>query len=151
MCRRSPHYFLSGEAGVIGCEPPVDFGPGVTPALFSVDPFESLPAVGSEFGFAPVVGPLPASFVDVAPFVGPLPASAFGCAKAEAEKPIAIIDMSMLLLNEDIRTSFLYMLSNSIRGGRSKFRRMGLFAKKLAQTCGRFVPYATWNRLASRG
>jgi hypothetical protein len=44
--------------------------------------------------------------------------------------------MSMLLLNEDIRTSFVYMLSNSIRGGRSKFRRMGFFAKKLAQTCG---------------
>jgi hypothetical protein len=94
--------FFSGIAGVAGCEPPVDFGPGVTPALFSVDPLESLAAVESEFGFAPFVGPLPAPFVDVVPFVGPLPASAFGCAKADAEKPIAIIEMSKLLLNEDI-------------------------------------------------
>ena len=59
--------FFSGIAGVTGCEPPVDFGPGVTPALFSVEPLESLAAVESEFGLAPFVGPLPASFVDVEP------------------------------------------------------------------------------------
>jgi hypothetical protein len=29
-------------AGVTGCEPPVDFGHGVTPALFSVEPLELL-------------------------------------------------------------------------------------------------------------
>ena len=31
-------YFFSGIAGVTGCDPPVDFGPGLTPALFSVEP-----------------------------------------------------------------------------------------------------------------
>ena len=57
----------------------------MTPALFSVEPLRSLAAVKSEFGLAPFVGPLPASFVDVEPLVGPLPASAFGCAKAGNE------------------------------------------------------------------
>jgi hypothetical protein len=46
---------------------------------------ESLAGVGSEFGFAPFVGPLPASSVDTAPFVGPLPASPFGWANAGAD------------------------------------------------------------------
>ena len=57
--------FFSGAAGVTGCEPPVDFGPVVTSALLSVEPLESLAAVVLVFGLAPLVGPLPASFVDV--------------------------------------------------------------------------------------
>jgi hypothetical protein len=68
--------------GVTGCEPPVDFGPGVTPALFSsfCVPVLELPAVVDPiFGLAPEVGRLPASLVDTAPFVGPLPASIFDC------------------------------------------------------------------------
>lgn len=64
--------FFSGIAGVTGCAPPVDFGPGVTPALFSVELLELLAAAASLSGIAPFVGPLPASLVDVAPFVGPL-------------------------------------------------------------------------------
>jgi hypothetical protein len=40
------------------------------PVVIPVESAEPTP------GFAPGVGPLPASFVDVAPFVGPLPASA---------------------------------------------------------------------------
>jgi hypothetical protein len=32
------YYFFSALAGVTGCAPPVDFGPGLTPALFSVEP-----------------------------------------------------------------------------------------------------------------
>ena len=94
--------FFSGIAGVTGCEPPVDFGPGVTPALFSVEPLESLAAVESEFGLAPFVGPLPASFVDVEPLVGPLPASAFGCAKAGNERPRATADKIKRLPNADM-------------------------------------------------
>jgi hypothetical protein len=83
--------------------PPVDFGPGVTPALFSV---ELSVAVEPVFGFAPVVGPLPASFVDSAPLVGPLPASDFGCANAGAVKPRAITSVSKPLFDENIGTSF---------------------------------------------
>jgi hypothetical protein len=80
---RQSYFFFSGIAGVAGCEPPVDLGPGVTPALFSealfsAGPLELLAAVEPVFGLAPLVGPLPASFVDMAPLVGPLPASAFG-------------------------------------------------------------------------
>ena len=71
----STSYFFSGVAGVTGQDPPVDFGPGVTPAAFSVDPAGSLAIVALVFGLAPVVGPLPASFADAAPLVGPLPAS----------------------------------------------------------------------------
>jgi hypothetical protein len=97
--------FFSGVAGVAGCEPPVDLGPGVTPALFSVEPLESLAAVGSEFGFAPFVGPLPASSVGTAPFVGPLPASAFGWANAGADKPTASVKMIKLPRNEDMSAS----------------------------------------------
>jgi hypothetical protein len=96
--------FFSGIAGVTGCEPPVDLGPGVTPALLSVEPVELL-AVELVFGFAPCVGPLPASFVDVVPLVGPLPASAFGCANAGADRLSAITHASKLLLNEDMKTS----------------------------------------------
>jgi hypothetical protein len=70
-CRRG-YCFFSGVIGVTGCDPPVDFGPGVTPALLSVEPFELLVAVVSVFGLTPFVGPLPASSVDTAPFVGPL-------------------------------------------------------------------------------
>ena len=84
-----------------GCAPPVDFGPGVTPALFSVASLDSA-AVVSVFGFAPFVGPPPASSVDTAPFVAPLPASAFGCANAEAERPRAIAEMSKLPRNKDL-------------------------------------------------
>jgi hypothetical protein len=76
----------------------------VTPALFSVLP-ELLAAAVSLFGFAPVVGPLPAWLFDVAPFVGPLPASAFGCARAGTEKLKAIIGRSKLRPNGDITTS----------------------------------------------
>lgn len=72
-----PNYFFSGVAGVTGWEPPVDLGPGVTPAAFSVEPAEPLIVVAFPFGFAPLAGPLPASFADAAPLVGPLPASAF--------------------------------------------------------------------------
>jgi hypothetical protein len=85
-------YFFSGVIGVTGCDPPVDFGPGVTPALFSsfcVAVSELPAAVEPIFGVAPEVGPLPASLVDTAPLVGPLPASIFDCANAGAETPIA--------------------------------------------------------------
>jgi hypothetical protein len=98
---RLTYYFFSGVMGVTGCEPPVDFGPGVTPALLSVEPFELLVAVVS-FGLTPFVGPLPASSVDTAPFVGPLPASAFGWANAWPERPIAITEMSKLPRNKDM-------------------------------------------------
>src|ERR1700690_3625617 len=100
--RSQSYCFFSGVAGVTGCEPPVDFGPGVTPALFSVEPSGLLAAVASVFGFAPFVGPLPASFGEVAPLVGPLPASAFGCAKAGPERPMAITETRRLLPNEDM-------------------------------------------------
>jgi hypothetical protein len=109
--------FFSGIAGVTGCAPPVDFGPGVTPALFSVELLELLAGAVSLFGFVPFVGPLPASLVDVAPFVGPLPASAFGCARAGTEKPKAIIERSKLRPNGDIKTSLemhLFCQVNSI-------------------------------------
>ncbi|MGC2786018.1 MAG: hypothetical protein WA397_19750 [Roseiarcus sp.] len=72
--------FFSGVAGVTGCEPPVE-------ALF---------------GLAPLVGPLPGSFVDVTPLVGPLPASAFGWAKAGDDRPSTTTHASKLLLNEDM-------------------------------------------------
>jgi len=65
--------FFSGAAGVTGCEPPVDFGPVVTSALLSVEPLESLAAVVLVFGLAPLVGPLPASFVDVVPLLDRCP------------------------------------------------------------------------------
>jgi hypothetical protein len=91
--------FFSGVIGVTGCAPPVDFGPGVTPALFSV---AFAAAVLSAFGFAPFVGPLPASSVDTAPFVGPLPASAFGCASAGAERPTVIAEISKVPRNKDM-------------------------------------------------
>ena len=87
--------------GVTGCKPPVDFGPGVTPALFSsfwVAVLELLAAVEPIFGVAPAVGPLPASFVDTAPFVGPLPASPFDCANAGADTPIATMAASAPLV-----------------------------------------------------
>lgn len=98
--------FFSGVIGVTGCEPPVDFGPGVTPALFSssCEALELL-AVEPVFGLAPVVGPLPASFVDTAPAVGPLPASPFDCANAGADRPSAMRAVSKLLLSEDMATS----------------------------------------------
>jgi hypothetical protein len=83
-----------------GCEPPVDFGPGVTPALLSVESLELLAAVESVFGLAPAVGPLPASLVDTAPFVGPLPASIFDCANAGTERPIATAAASKVVPNE---------------------------------------------------
>jgi hypothetical protein len=96
---RPSYCFFSGVIGVAGWAPPVDFGPGVTPALFSVVSMDSA-AVLSAFGFAPFVGQLPASSVEMAPFVGPLPASAFGCAKAGAERPTAIAEMSKLPTEE---------------------------------------------------
>jgi hypothetical protein len=101
---REAYCFFSGVIGVTGCEPPLDFGPGVTPALLPVESFESLVAVVSVFGFAPFVGPLPASFADAAPLVGPLPASAFGCANAGAKEPMAITEMSKLPRNKDMRS-----------------------------------------------
>ena len=91
---REAYCFFSGVIGVTGCEPPLDFGPGVTPALLPVE----------SFGFAPFVGPLPASFADAAPLVGPLPASAFGCANAGAKEPMAITEMSKLPRNKDMRS-----------------------------------------------
>jgi hypothetical protein len=94
--------FFSGVIGVTGCAPPVDFGPGVTPALFSMASLD-LAAVVSVFGFAPLVGPLPASSVDTVPFVRPLPASAFGCANAGSERPTAIAEMGRLPRNNDVR------------------------------------------------
>jgi hypothetical protein len=100
--RPNGYCFFSGVIGVTGCAPPVDFGPGVTPALFSLASLDSA-AVMSVFGFAPFVGPLPASSVDTAPFVGPLPASAFGCANAGAERPTAIAEMSKLPRNKNMR------------------------------------------------
>src|ERR1700722_992553 len=95
--------FFSGVIGVTGCAPPVDFGPGVTPTLFSVESLDSAEVV-SVFGFAPFVVPLPASSVDTAPFVGPLPASAFGCANAGAERPTAITERSKLPRKKDMRS-----------------------------------------------
>jgi hypothetical protein len=54
----------------------------------------------------PLVGPLPASFVDTAPLVGPLPGSAFGCANAGTDRPRAMTHASKLLPNdEDMSTS----------------------------------------------
>ena len=103
---RHSGYFFSGVAGVTGCEPPVDFGPGVTPALFSVEPLELLADVESILGLAAFVGPLPASFVDVAPLVGPLPASAFGCANPGLDRPRTIAVASKLLFSMDISASF---------------------------------------------
>jgi hypothetical protein len=102
-CRRG-YCFFSGGIGVTGCDPPVDFGPGVTPALLSVEPFELLVAVVLVFGFAPLVGPPPASFAVAAPDVGPLPASAFGCANAGAERPTAITKTTKLPWNKDMRS-----------------------------------------------
>ena len=88
-----------------GWEPPVDFGPGVTPALFPTELLELLAEVELLFGLAPLVGPLPASLVDTAPLVGPLPGSAFGCANAGADRPRAMTHASKLLPNdEDMRT-----------------------------------------------
>jgi hypothetical protein len=98
--------------GVTGCDPPVDLGPGVTPALFSsVESLEVLAAVELGFGLlvfglAPAVGPLPASLVDAAPFVGPLPASIFDCANAGAERPIATAAASKVVADEDMTISF---------------------------------------------
>jgi hypothetical protein len=94
-------------------------GPGVTPALFSealfsVGPLELLAAVEPVFGLTPLVGPLPASFVDMAPLVGPLPASAFGCANAEPVRQRAIANASKLLLNEDMVDSFGETLLNQL-------------------------------------
>jgi hypothetical protein len=83
----------------------------VTPALFSevlfsVEPLELLAAVDPVFGWAPLVGPLPASFVDTAPLVGPLPASVFVCATAGADRAKAMTDIRKPLPNKDIRSSF---------------------------------------------
>ena len=100
--KASCYCFFSGVIGVTGCEPPVDFGPGVTSPLSAVESFDAA-AVVSEFGFTPFVGPLPASSVDTAPFVGPLPASAFDCAKAGADRPRVIAEISKLLPNKDMR------------------------------------------------
>ena len=69
---RRCYYFFSGVIGITGCDPPVAFGPGVTPALLSVEPFELLVAVVSELVLAPFVGPLPASFAVAAPVPGEL-------------------------------------------------------------------------------
>lgn len=88
-----------------GCEPPVDLGPGVTPAAFSVEWFEAFAVVEPLSGLAPVVGPLPASFVDTEPLVGPLPASPFVCANAGADRLRATAQASKLLLNEDMTFS----------------------------------------------
>jgi hypothetical protein len=95
--------------GVTGCEPPVDFGPGVTPALlssFCVAVLELPAAVEPIFGVAPEVGPLPASLADTAPFVGPLPASIFDCANAGAERQSATADARNVVPNEDMTISF---------------------------------------------
>jgi hypothetical protein len=105
MAINGGYCFFSGVIGVTGCEPPVDFGPGVTPVLFSVEPVELLAAVEPVLGLAPLVGPLPASFVDTAPLVGPLPASPFSCANAGCDRLRANTHASKLLLNEDMRTS----------------------------------------------
>jgi hypothetical protein len=76
----------------------------VEPALFSgplaVELLELLAAVE-----LPLVGPLPASFVEMEPLVGPLPASAFGCANAGTDTPRAIAGTSKALLNADMTTS----------------------------------------------
>ena len=37
---RRCYYFFSGVIGITGCDLPVAFGPGVTPALLSVEPFD---------------------------------------------------------------------------------------------------------------
>ena len=95
--------------GVTGCEPPVDFGPGVTPELFSsfcVAVLELLAAVEPIFGVAPEVCPLPASLVDTAPLIGPLPASIFDCANAGAERPTATAAARKVVPNEDMTISF---------------------------------------------
>jgi hypothetical protein len=132
--------FFSGVAGVAGCEPPVDLGPGVTPALFSVEPLESLAAVGSELGFAPFVGPLPASSVGTAPFVGPLPASPFGWANAGADKRTAIIKMIKLPRNEDMPASLDrldHRTSNSIDHGEFRLTHSTSLLRNLLHPIGR--------------
>jgi hypothetical protein len=57
-CCRS-YCVVSGIDGVAGCKPPVEPGPGVTPALFSealfsVEPLELLVAVAPVFGLTPL-------------------------------------------------------------------------------------------------
>lgn len=76
-----------------------------------VAPVESAAPV---FGFAPGVGPLPASLIDVAPLVGPLPASPFGCAKAVQGTERAIAETSKHLPSENIYAS-LCELADSTR------------------------------------
>ena len=68
---------FSGAAGVTGWAPPVDFGPGVTPAPFSVRVVRILWLPLSLLLTSPLVGPLPASAVAVVTLVGPLPAISF--------------------------------------------------------------------------
>jgi hypothetical protein len=121
--------FFSGAAGVTGCEPPVDFGPGVTPALFSVEPLGSLAAVVLVFGLTPLVGPLPASFVDATPLVGPLPASPFGCANAEADRPRAMTEMSKVLPDEDIGNLPIQEVAKSTRLECAEFQLAGFFLR----------------------
>jgi hypothetical protein len=66
---------------------------------------EALAVVEPLFSLAPLVGPLPASFVDVAPLVGPLPASPFGWAKTGDDRLSAMAQASKLLVIEDMRAS----------------------------------------------
>lgn len=105
-----PLLLLLGHCRSHSLRAPVDLGPGVTPALFaevlfSVESPELLAAVDPVFDLAPLVGPLPASFVDTAPLVGPLPASAFVCADAGADRARAIVEASKILLSDGIAAS----------------------------------------------
>ena len=116
-----------------GCEPPVDFGPGLALALFSevlfVEWLELLAVVEPVFGLAPGVGPLPASFVDTAPVVGPLPASLFICANAGADRPNEMTAMSKLLPNEDMGDLLEQDLPKSTRNDCAEFLPAGFFCE----------------------
>lgn len=103
---RADYCFLSGS---VGCDPPAEFVPVVTP-VESPEPV---------FGLAPGVGPLPASFVEVAPLVGPLPASAFGCANAANGIPTAIATSSKRFANGNMKASLGRLPFNS--GERRQF------------------------------
>jgi hypothetical protein len=89
----------------------------------------SLAAVVVVFGLAPLVGPLPASFVDATPLVGPLPASPFGCANAGAARPRAMKEMSKVLADEDIGNLPVQDVAKSTQLECAEFQFAGFFLR----------------------
>jgi hypothetical protein len=94
----------------------------------SVEPLGS-PAAVVVFGLAPLVGPLPASFVDATPLVGPLPASPFGCANAAADRPRAMKEMSKVLPDEDIGNLPIQNVAKSTWLEYAEFQFAGFFLR----------------------